>query len=228
MNRKLLIPAVSFCALATLRADLTLEQKIEGAAQKGSIVTRVKGDKFRLDMPAGQQGPMSTIVDIKTGDMVTLVHEKKIAVRRTGAQLRQAQEAREKQGGGEPAKKSELPKPQATSLTERVGEYEAEIYTLTVDGSNETLWLVKNFPNFDSIQEHLQRVSKASPPGVNRSATVDVASLPGMLVKRQKERGGQKLTITLTAATQDTIEDSVFEAPRDYKAVTPPEPGAQN
>ena len=227
MKRTLLIFALSLCAIVASRADLTLEQIIEGAAQSGNIVTRVKGDRFRLDMPAGEQGPVSTIVDIKTGDMVTLIHEKKIAVRRTGAQIRQAQEAREKAAGGDPAKKIDPPKPLPSKRTGRVGKYDAEIFTLSVDGATETLWIVKDYPHFKSIQEHLQRVSKASPPGVNRAATVDVASLPGMLVKRQKERGGQKLTITLTAAKQDAIEDAVFEAPGDYRAVTPPEPGAQ-
>ena len=226
MMRPLTILAISFIAGSALHADLTLEQKIEGASQKGNIVTRVKGDKFRLDMPGGPAGPLSTIVDIKSGDVITLVHDKKIAINRTGAQIRQAQEARDRQAGGVPAKKSEPPKPRATGLTEHVGDYEAEIYTLSVDDSTETLWLVKDYPNFESIREHLQRVGKASPTGANRSATVDAASLPGLLVKRQKERGGQKMTNTLTTAKQDAIEDSVFETPADYRETTQPNPPA--
>ena len=227
VNRALGISTLLFVCVTAAHADLTLEQKIEGAAQKGSVVTRVKGDKFRLDLPAGKAGPVSTIVDIKSGDLITLVHDREIAITRTGEQVRQAQEARGKAGGGDPGKKTDAPKPRATNLTERVGEYEAEIYTLEVDGATETLWLVKDYPQFESIREHLQRVSKAPSAGVNRSATVDVASLPGMLVKRQKERDGQKLTMTLTKVNQNAIDDSVFEVPADFKVVSAPAAGAE-
>ena len=126
------------------------------------------------------------------------------------------------------SKKIDPPKPRATSQTERIGEYDAELYTMAVDDSTETLWIVKDYPKFPSIKEDLLHVSEASTGGIYRAGTLNVATLPGMVVKRQKERGGQKMTITLTSVSQDAIEDSFFEAPADYKTVIPPEPAAPN
>ncbi|MEO7319743.1 MAG: DUF4412 domain-containing protein, partial [Chthoniobacteraceae bacterium] len=187
--------------------DLTLSQDVEGGPQKGKIVMRVKGDRLRLDLPGGQTGPMSTILNTKTGDTITLVHAKKFVIKRTGEQAKQA--------GGDVSKTAEPPKLTATSTTERVGEYEAEVYTMTVDGSKDTLWVVRDFPNFPAIREDLQRVSHATTAGLNRAGTLDVTTLPGMVVKRQKERGGQEMTITLKSVSRDAIEDSMFEAPAE-------------
>ena len=220
MKRILQIAALTLAIVPCSRADLTLEQEMEGGPQTGKIVMRVKGGKFRLDMPGGTQGPVSTIVDIKTGDTITLLHGKKIAIARSGAQFRQAQEA--KAADADSSKKTEPPKPQPANRTERIGEYDAAVYTLPQDDTMETFWIVNNFPHFPAIREDLLRLSQASTGGIHRAGTLDVATLPGMVVKRQKERGGQKMTITLTNVSQDAIEDSLFERPEDYKPVTAP------
>ena len=220
MKRILQIASLTLAAAPCSRADLTLEQDMDGGPQNGKIVMRVKGEKFRLDMPGGTAGSVSTIVDIKSGDTITLLHEKKIAIARSGAELKQAQEA--KAGGADPSKKVDPPKPQPANRTERIGEYDADVYTLSQDDTTETLWIVNNFPHFPAIREDLLRLSQASAGGIHRAGTLDVATLPGMVVKRQKERGGKKMTITLTNVSQGAIEDSEFERPEDYKAVTPP------
>ena len=194
-------------------ADLTLSQEVEGGPQKGEIVMRVKGDRLRLDLRGGPTGPMSTILNGKTGEALTLVHAKKFAIKRNGDQAKQA--------ARDVSKTAEPPKPAATSLTERVGEYEAEVYTMTVDGSKDTLWVVRDYPNFPAIREDLRRVSHATIAGLNRAGTLDVTTLPGMVVKRQKERGGKKVTITLKSVSLDAIEESIFETPATYKLVAP-------
>lgn len=222
MKRILQIAALTLAVVPSARADLTLEQEMDGGPQQGKLVMRVKGEKFRLDMPGGTAGPVSTIVDIKTGDTITLLHDKKIAIARSGAELKQAQEAKAKAEGADPSKKADPPKPQPANKTEKIGEYDADVYTLSQDDTTETLWIVSNFPHFPAIREDLLRLSQASAGGIHRAGTLDVATLPGMVVKRQKERGGQKMTITLTNVSQSTIEDSVFERPDDYKPVTPP------
>ena len=92
---------------------------------------------------------------------------------------------------------------------------------MLADGSKDTLWVVRDFPDFDAIKTDLVRVSQASTAGINRAGTLDVTTLPGMVVKRQKERGGQKMTITLKGVERTAIEDATFETPADYKSITP-------
>ena len=228
MHRLLPILVVQFLAASWSRADLTLSQEIEGGPQPGQVVMRVKGDRLRIDLPGGPNGPMSTILDVKTGDTTTLIHKKKVAITRTGAQVQRAAEAKANQAGVDLTKKIEPPKPVATSLTERVGGYEAEIYTVPADGSKDTLWVVRNFPDFDAIKADLLRVSQASTAGINRAGTLDVTTLPGMVVKRQKERGGQKMTITLQSVDRETIGIFTFEIPPDYKPIAPGNPAPEN
>ena len=111
MKRLLPILVLHVLAVSWSRADLTLSQEIEGGPQPGQVVMRVKGDRLRIDLPGGPNGPMSTILDIKTGDTTTLVHKKKVAITRTGAQVKQAEETKAKRAGVDTAKKTTLRNP---------------------------------------------------------------------------------------------------------------------
>ncbi len=221
---RFIVPILALSCTPWACADLTLSQEIEGGPQSGEIVMRLKGDRLRLDLPAGPNGRMSTILDIATGDTTTLMHDKKLAVTRTGAELKAAAQ----KAGADPARKIEPPKPERTGLKERVGEYEAEVFTMPADASKDTLWVVRDFPNFPAIKADLMRVSQATATGLNRAGTLDVSTLPGMVVKRQKERGGQKMTITLKSVGQEAIEDATFTIPPDYKPVAPRTPASGN
>ena len=183
---------------------------------------RVKGDRFRLDLPGGPTGPVSTIMNVKTGETITLFHQRKFSIARVGEKPKRPVETPTAPPGVDP------PKPGATGIMERVGAYDAEIYTLSEAESKETLWVAKSFPHFRSITKDLRRVSKASTGGINRAGTLDLTALPGMVVKREKKRGGQKMTITLTGVTQGPLEDSVFDIPAGYKSVAPPPSPSRN
>ena len=219
-----MVPILALLYPPWASADLTLSQEIEGGPQTGEIVMRLKGDRLRLDLPAGPNGRMSTILDIVTGDTTTLRHDKKLAVTRTGAELKEAA----RKAGADSSRKIEPPKPANTGLKERVGEYEAEVFTMFADASKDTLWVVRDFPNFPGIKADLMRVSQATATGLNRAGTLDVSTLPGMVVKRQKERGGRKMTITLKSVGLEAIEDSTFTIPPDYKPIAPRTPASAN
>lgn len=219
-----MVPILALLYTPWARADLTLSQEIEGGPQTGEIVMRLKGDRLRLDLPAGPNGRMSTILDIVTGDTTTLRHDKKLAVTRTGAELKEAA----RKAGADSSRKIEPPKPANTGLKERVGKYEAEVFTMFADASKDTLWVVRDFPNFPEIKADLMRVSQATATGLNRAGTLDVSTLPGMVVKRQKERGGRKMTITLKSVGLEAIEDSTFTIPPDYKPIAPRTPASAN
>src|SRR2546422_1754917 len=86
-------------ATASLRADLTLVQKVDMAGTPGEMTIKFKGDKVRVD-PAPQ---MSIITDTKTGDTVTLVHGEKKIMRLSGDKMKAAGEMVKKFSGATPA-----------------------------------------------------------------------------------------------------------------------------
>jgi len=72
----------------SLRADLTLIQKVDAAGTTGEMTIKFKGDKIRID-PAPE---LSMITDSKTGDTVTLMHGEKKAMRISGDKMKAAAE----------------------------------------------------------------------------------------------------------------------------------------
>src|SRR5438046_9824324 len=93
-------------AAASLRADLTLVQKVDMAGTPGEMTIKFKGDKVRVD-PAPQ---VSMITNAKTGDTVTLIHGEKKAMRISGDKMKAAAEMVKKFAGATPAEqRSKLP-----------------------------------------------------------------------------------------------------------------------
>ena len=74
-------------AAASLRADLTLVQRVDMAGTPGEMTIKFKGDKVRVD-PAPQ---VSMISDAKTGDTITLIHGEKKVMRISGDKMKAAQ-----------------------------------------------------------------------------------------------------------------------------------------
>src|SRR5437764_14647271 len=83
----------------SLRADLTLIQKVDAAGRTGEMTIKFKGDKVRID-PAPEP---SMITDSKTGDTVTLMHGEKKAMRMSGDKMKAATEMVKKFTAATPA-----------------------------------------------------------------------------------------------------------------------------
>src|ERR1700719_1187694 len=74
--------------LLSAHADLTIVQRVEGAAQNGEITVKIKGDKERMDAPSQP----TRIIDGKTGEMTDLLNEKKSFIRISAQQMKAAAE----------------------------------------------------------------------------------------------------------------------------------------
>jgi hypothetical protein len=219
-----LLLTLALTAVAS-RADLIVEQKVEGPMPPGNIVIKVKGDNLRIDMPSGPMGAMTMLMNVNTGDSVNLIHGQKMAMSISGAQTKAMMEMMKKQapGGAEAA----APKLQATGKKEKVGEYDAEIYTWSGGGANQTLWVVKDYPGFDKFKDELTKLNKAAASGFAQGAQPDFSTLPGMVVKTVAESAGTKLTSTLVSVKQEPLDAALFEAPKDYQSMAQPTlPGA--
>jgi hypothetical protein len=221
MKRTLLLLTLVFTAAAS-RADLVIEQKMESSMMNGDVTLKVKGDKMRMDMTAGPAGAMSTIMDMATGDSITLMHAQKMAMKVSGAQAKQMMDAMKQQ---REAAGAAAPKLEDTGKKEKVGEYNAEIYTWTGSGVKQTLWVSKEVPNYEKIKEQMLKLNDSPFGGVAKGMSPDMAKLPGLVVKTQMEMPqmpGQKITTTLVSVKEQPVDDSTFAPPSDYQQMNQP------
>ncbi len=213
-------------SLVAARADLVLQQNVESAMINGLVTTQIKGEKIRVDMPATAQGGMSTIMDLDSGDSVTLIHDQKTAMKSPGAQIKQMVASLKKTRANADTN-APPPKFLDTGKTEKVGNYTAEVYTWSSpDGANQTVWVAKDFPDFQEIKVQMDKLNNSPIAQISKGTAPDVSTLPGMVVKTQMEMNGQKVTSTLVSAKEQSVDAAIFQTPQGYQEVTQPGAGA--
>jgi len=201
--------------IAAARADVLIVQKMESSMLNGDITTKIKGDKGRVDMPAGPIGQMSIIIDGASGEVNTLMHGQKMAMKMSGAQLKAAVEQSKAAAGAT----GETEKPKATGKTEKVGEWDTEIYKVKMDGVPAKVWVAKGFPNAEKLKAEMSKMSKSMGQG---SGDVYGLDLPGMPVKSEIESPAGKMTVTITKAVEQAVDAKEFEIPADYQKMDMP------
>jgi Domain of unknown function (DUF4412) len=222
MKRTLIFFTLVF-ATAAAHADFVIKQKVESATQHGDMTMQIKANKVRVDMAPGPMGEMSSIVDLKTGDVTTLMHQQKMAMKVSASQMKQMMEQmKSRMNNG--STNTEPPKLQDTGKTETVGKYSTEIYTWTNTdlGSGGTVWVAKNFPDYVKIQKELERLDDSPMYEASKGMIPDMSKLPGMVIKTKASVHGQKVTTTLISAEEKPVDSSVFDVPKDYHEMSPP------
>ena len=201
------------------RADFVIQQKVVGTLQNGVITLKIKGNKIRQDMPSNRLGDISTIQDIFTGDTITMIHEKQLARKETGAQYR------ERMGKlNATMTNAVIPKPVDTGKVEKVGNYDAEIYTWTNNRDmSGTLWIAKNYPNAEKIKSEFARLNQSPVRQLSKAITPDSTVLPGVVVKSDVKSPTDETTTTFLLAKEQPVDAKEFEVPADYHLVTPEE-----
>jgi hypothetical protein len=177
-------------------------------------------------MPASPQGAMSTVMDLSSGDTVTLMHQQKTAMKVPGTEIKQMVENRKKARAGA-GTNAPPPKFLDTGKAEKVGSYNAEIYTWSSpDGANQTIWVAKDFPDYAKIKVQMDKLNDSPIGQMSKGTAPDVSTLPGMVIKTQMEMNGQKITSTLVSAKEQPVDASIFDTPKDYQEMTQPGAGA--
>jgi hypothetical protein len=214
-----IVPLVLAAAFA--RADIIIEQKMESAIINGNVVMKVKGDNARMDMPSPLGGNVTTLMNFKSGDMVTLMHQQKMAMKMNLSDVKKQQEAGQKALGVDPSK---IEKPKSTGATEKVGEYDTEIFEMNQGTLQAKLWIAKDFPNAQSIKDQMMKLNAAMGGGGIDPSKIDV---PGMVVKSEVSTPVGKMTITLVKAKEEPVDEKEFVKPEGYQEMQMPKlPGA--
>ncbi len=210
-----------FLTAAFARADVIIEQKMESAMINGNVTMKLKGEQARMDMPSPLGGNVTTLMNFKTGEMVTLLHQQKMAMKLNLSDVKKQQEAGQKALGVDPSK---VEKPKATGTKEKVGDHETEIFEMNQGTLTAKLWIAKDFPDAQSIKDQMMKLSSAMGGAGFDPSKVDV---PGMVVKSEVSTPVGKMTITLISAKQTPVEDKEFEKPEGYTDMAMPKlPGA--
>ena len=211
-----------FVAVALSRADIIIEQKMESAMINGNVTMKLKGDQARMDMPSPLGGNVTTLMNFKSGEMVTLMHQQKLAMKMNLADIKKQQEAGQKALGVDPSK---MEKPKGTGQKEKVGEYETEIFEMNQDKLQAKLWIAKDFPNAQSIKDQMAKLTSSMGGAGFDPAKLDV---PGMVVKSEVSTSAGKMTITLLKAKEEAVDEKEFVKPEGYQEMQMPKlPGAE-
>ncbi|MCB1088877.1 MAG: DUF4412 domain-containing protein [Verrucomicrobiae bacterium] len=203
---KITLP-IAICLLATTsaRADITLEQDMLLNGVSSRTTMWIKGDKVRTD----NGSTSSVIIDTSTGDMTTLMHEQKMAVKMNTKQLQAL--AAQAPGGNQ----TELPetKVTATGQKETIDGKECEIYLSENQGMVVKMWITKDYPGVEKLREQLKVMAKLAAPNAPKQPDV-----PGIALKTEFEQQGMKFTTKLISLTDGPVSEDKFVVPADYKA----------
>jgi hypothetical protein len=198
----------------TGRADLTIVQQVEGGGPVSAITIKLKGDKARME--AAQ---MTTIMDGKTGDVLTLMNAQKKFVRISGDKAKAIAEMASKYSGTTAT--TEKPKLTATGRKETINGYETEEYVWETPKLKASYWIAPKFPDGPAIMKQLQA---ATPTLWNDIAKgmLDYHDLPGIALRTKIKLGDKDITSTITSIKQDPLSDAEFSPPADFQELKIP------
>jgi hypothetical protein len=101
-----------------------------------------------------------------------------------------------------------------TGKTEMVNGYDAKIYSYTNSNAGYTLWIAKDFPNFETIKADLVKRDRLRE--VSRNGLFHLSTLPGMLLKYRADNMPANGPALQVIVSEEPIDESAFEAPKDY------------
>jgi hypothetical protein len=207
--KQIFISLALVCATAGARGDLAVQQQIITPNFTGVVGMKIQGTKIRTDMYAGQPQALSTITDLNTGDTITLLHSQKLYLKSPGQLTKQAKPA---------GTASRAPVPRPTGKTQKVGDYDTELYSWTNSrGILGTVWVAKNYPDYARIRTSYAVLDKTA--GADTDMTPAMSALPGMVVRSEVSGGGQTITLALISAKEGPLDVSLFGIPRNYTEV---------
>lgn len=211
------VALLSVMAAGCARADLTILQEISFQDNpKPAMVTTTKwkGDKIRVD--AG--GKVSMIFDNNKGEIVSLMHEQKLAIPVSAAVQKMAAQLAGKAGTNS-ADSLQL---QATGRRETMIGLPCEEVAGTISGQKATIWITKEVPEYKELSE--QFLALAPQLREFQGPLTGNPALQGMPVLTQiSAPDGKITTIRVQAISREPIPDSDFQIPGGYRKMEMPQ-----
>ena len=216
MKKSILATAALACVALTARADYVIKEEIEHSGKVQPISIKVKGPKVRLDVNEAN----SVIIDSETGDMTILVHPQKIVVKISSEMVKSQMKALKDPLG----QKSDAPadielKP--TGNHEQIAGYDTEEYTADVAGVPTSLFIAKNFPDYQKIVAAIYQLQNSPALAEAHGLVIPPDKLPGLPMRTIHTIKGQKIVTNIDSAQETDLPDADFSVPADYKELKP-------
>ena len=108
-------------------------------------------------------------------------------------------------------------KPVASGQKEKVGQWEAEVFTWAGGAMSARYWVAKDFPNSAAILAALGKATNGGLSGMTKGIAPGVTDFPGMVVKTEMKMAGKTITSTVLSAEEKAVDAKEVEVPADYK-----------
>lgn len=216
MKRLFLLCLASFALVMTARGDLTIVQKIDGGGGLNQMTLKIKGDKARVEVSP----QITTILDTKSGELTTLLNDRKTVMRISGEKANALAEMAKSlvtdQSGVQPA-----PKP--TGRKETINGYETEEYVTEGEKFHARYWVAKSYPDYAAILRQMEVMKNGAFAAISKSMP-DFHALPGLPLRSHVKLQNQgEVTSTIASVSQSPIPDSEFAIPAGYTEMKMPD-----
>jgi hypothetical protein len=246
MNAAFYSLALTAFAVLPVRADLTIvysttvqpanhAQKPQATPAAVSAATnmtiKVKGDKARIDA-----SPQITVIfDGRTGELINLLNDQKTIVRISPDNMRAIADILNQFSSNKAS--SDKPRLTPTGQREMINGYDTEQYTYEGPDFKAIYWIAPNHPNGAAVLAQLQSIKSEFWDAANTKMP-DFRDFPGlpirmrMIVGKVNLAGGHsasapehptEITSTITGVSLDSIADSQFTVPANFKETKQPD-----
>ena len=215
------IAVIAGLALALVaRGDYVINEQLENSGQVQQITLKIKEAKVRVDV-ADQT---TAIIDSNTGETTLLVHPQKAFLKISPEQL-QAQARALKEVLGNKAENPGNIELKPTGKRESINGFDTEEYTANLNGVQTSIFIAKQFPNYQKLVEALYQAQSGPALQLLRNISIPPEKYPGLPVRTTESILGQKIVSTLESAQETPVPDAEFVIPPDYKELNPQQPG---
>jgi hypothetical protein len=215
------ITVIASLALAfTARGDYVIKEELENSGQVQQITLEIKDAKVREDVG----GQNSAIIDSNTGETTLLLRSQKAFLKIKPEQLKAQAEAL-KDLLGTTAENPGNIELKPTGKRETINGFATEEYTTNFNGVQMSIFIAKQFPNYQKVVEALYRVQSGPAMEVLRGMSIPPEKYPGLPIRTTESIMGQKIVVILDSALETDVPDTDFIIPSDYKELNPREPG---
>ena len=233
-------------AILPVRADLTIvyatavepvrqAQKPEPSpvaipAAATNMTIKIKGDKARIDAPP----KLTTIFDRSTGELLNLLNDQKTFVRASPQKMKAITDTLNAPANNKAGSQKPTLKP--SGQREMIDRYDTDQYTYDGPDFKATYWIAPNYPNGAAILAQLQSIKSEFWDAANTKMP-DFRDFPGLPIRMRVIVGKQnhaaahnaagsdhptEIISTVTGVSLDSIPDSEFTVPADFKEMQSP------
>src|SRR6516165_5714415 len=135
-------------AVFTARGDYVIRQQVETMGHVQQVVLKIKDTKARLDTDQ-----TSTIIDSNTGETIMLIHGQKVFLKIAPEQLKAQSEAVKSLMGTKGDETSSEIELKPTGRKQSINGYETEEYVTNLNGTDMSIFISKDFPDYMKIIE---------------------------------------------------------------------------